>query len=323
MRTNDLPFHPRLTHPLTGERLRAVHVTKRGLPVWPVMGGSQPAGGEPAPVSAPPASTAPAQPAPTPAAPAQQPAAQPPAQQQPATGTPPAEGSRPNAIGANGEDLGYPVNTPVAEMSAKQEAAYWRHKARTHEDRNKAMSDYDDLKRVKEQYDSLVQASQTEHEKAVSEAETRGKTAGLLVAGEQVVEALFRAHALNRVAEDSVNALLENLDRKRFINSQTGAVDTDRVRQLVDNIAPAPAAAPAPGVPNPGQQTPPAPGVPAPGVPAPGVPTPSNATPAGGPDMGQGRPTTAGPTGIAAGQAIARARFAKQHPAQSASAGAQ
>lgn len=321
MRTNDLPIHPHLKDPKTGEPLRAFYVTKRGQVCWPIMGGSQPTG-EPAPAQ--PATPAPAAtpPATPPAAPAQQPAAQPPAQQQPATGTPPAEGSRPNAIGAEGQDLGYPVNTPVAEMTSKQEAAYWRHKARTHEDRNKAMSDYDDLKRVKESYDSLVQASQTEHEKAVSEAETRGKTAGLLVAGEQVVEALFRAHALNRIAEDSVNALLENLDRKRFVNTQTGVVDTDRVRQLVDSIVPAPVAAvPAAGG-APGQ-VPPAAGVPAPGVPAPGVPTPTHVTPAGGPDMGQGRPTTAGPTGLAAGAAIARARFAKQQPAQTASATAQ
>lgn len=35
----DLPLHPHLTHPRTGERLRAIGVTRRG-PIWPQLGAS-------------------------------------------------------------------------------------------------------------------------------------------------------------------------------------------------------------------------------------------------------------------------------------------
>lgn len=48
-----LPIHPTVKHPLTGQPIRALGFTKRNTPIWPVLGGSQPAGGDPAPAPAP------------------------------------------------------------------------------------------------------------------------------------------------------------------------------------------------------------------------------------------------------------------------------
>lgn len=55
---DSLPTHPRLRHPLTGEQLRAIGVTKSGKAIWLVMGGSQPTD-EPAPAPAPASAPAP------------------------------------------------------------------------------------------------------------------------------------------------------------------------------------------------------------------------------------------------------------------------
>lgn len=291
--------------------------------------------------------TAPTQPAPVPAPtpgqqqlnqPVQPPAAggQPPAPQNPATPPPnvPATGTQPapvqNATGPNGEDLGYPLNTPVAEMSLEQREAYWRTTSRRHEDRWKSMSDYEELKRAKESYDALVRASQTDQERAVSDAEQRGRVAGLLAAGEQVVDAHVRAAAVNRLPEQSVNALLEGLDKRRFIDQQTGSVDAGRVHQYVNALvppAPAPAVPPASGVAQPGvagQQPAAVPGQQPAGYYPPGVAGAAGAmgvgpypqavvagypVPPGAPDFGQGHPGIARPTGLEAGREIARARF--------------
>lgn len=62
-----LPLHPHLTHPRTGERLRAIGVTRRG-PIWPQMGASpdDPAADpatDPAKPADPPAGDPPADPA--------------------------------------------------------------------------------------------------------------------------------------------------------------------------------------------------------------------------------------------------------------------
>ena len=301
-----LPLHPTLKDPRTGEPLRAFYRTKRGELVWPVMGGSQPTGepAQPAPAPTPPP---PAPPAPVPAPPPAPAAAPPQPPAPPATGQSASSGKQ-YAAGPNGEDLGYPVNTPVAEMTAKEEAAYWRHKSRQHEDRWKSVQDYDDVKAKATQYDQLVATQQTDHERAVAAAREEGRSTALQEAGGQVVEAYVRAAATGRMSKEAVDSLLAHLDRARFIDKKTGAVDADKVYELVGSLAPAPTAQPvgAPA-PTPGQAA----GVPgAPVVPA-TVPTP-----AGGPDFGQGKPASARPSGLAAGAEIARARFGIKNDAQ-------
>lgn len=49
-----LPIHPSLRHPLTGEPIRAVGMSKRG-PIWPIMGASEDPPADPAPSDDPPA----------------------------------------------------------------------------------------------------------------------------------------------------------------------------------------------------------------------------------------------------------------------------
>ncbi|TDD54581.1 hypothetical protein E1286_05160 [Nonomuraea terrae] len=149
MNTAVLPVHP-----YTG--LRAIAVLPSGRVVWPIMGGSgdggqpqgtqEPATGQPAPV-------APA------TAPAQQ--TQPGQQPQPTTQQP-----------AN--DRGYPDNTPVADMTVDQQAAYWKSHARKHEDRLKAIDvTPEELTRLREadaEMQKLADASRTDMERVEARA---------------------------------------------------------------------------------------------------------------------------------------------------------
>jgi hypothetical protein len=204
-------------------------------------------------------------------------------------------------VGADPDVFNYPENTALAAMTLEQQAEYWRHKARKHEDRVKAQSDYDQLKETAEKYQKLVEQSQTDHEKAVAEARRQGHAAALAEAGGQLVEQWVRAAAAGRLAEESVNALLLGLDRSRFLHTN-GGVDTDKVYALVSSIAPAAPAPAAPPAGAPGQ--PPQPGQPAP------VPAPAPVVrPAGAPDFGQGQPSAPRPSGLEAGREIARKRF--------------
>jgi hypothetical protein len=165
------------------------------------------------------------------------------------------------------------------------------------------MSDYDQLKATADEYQRLVTASQTEHERAVAEARRQGHATALAEAGGQLVEQWLRAAAAGRLPEESVNALLAGLDRSRFLNQQ-GGVDTDKVYALVNSVA---IAQPAPAAPAAGT-----PGQPAPA--AQPVQPPPPAAPPRGPDFGQGNPGSARPTGLAAGREIARQRFAAAAP---------
>lgn len=279
-----LPMHPTLRHPISGQPLRAVGFTRSGKPMWPVMGGSQPIGEppanpDPAPPAAPPAGPPVAPPVPTPAG-------------QPATG--------------NGPN-GYPENTPLASMSDAQQAAYWRHHSRQHEERWKAMGDYDDLKARSAKLTELETANMTDQQKAVAEAELRGRQAALKEAGAKLVDQFFRAVLHERKTPDEIAALTAPLDRAQFLTADGLGVDTDKVTAFANAVAPPPASTqPAPSAQPPaGQQGQP------PTQPATGT------LPRKIPDMGQGPSDTPKPSGLEAGRLIAQARFGKtKQPAQ-------
>lgn len=240
-----------------------------------------------------------------------QPTPQPPVQPQGSTPTAapeptPATGAgQPDQTVTDGQDVyNYPAATALAEMTEAQRSEYWRHKARKHEERNKQMGNYEELKARAEQYDALVAASQTEHEKAVAEARRQGAAEATTAANGKLVEAYVRAAAAGRLDDQRVNTLLEGLDRSRFVGAN-GEVDTDRVTQFVAAFAPpAPTGQPAgtdPASQSPGQQ---------PTLAGP----PAAAAPTRVPDLGQGQYQNAPLSGLEAGRAAARARHPR--PAQ-------
>jgi len=72
---------------------------------------------------------------------------------------------------AGDTDTGFPAGTPVADMTAEQQVAYWKDKARKHEERNRGYSDYDALKQKASEFDKLTEAQKSDLEKAQAEAE--------------------------------------------------------------------------------------------------------------------------------------------------------
>lgn len=139
---------------------------------------------------------------------------------------------------AKGSGPAFPADTPVAEMTTEQQAAYWKHQARKHEDTVKKRGDYDDLKRKAAEHDRLVEASRTEHEREVQKARDEAKAEARAESAPRLVTAEFRAAAKGRIDPERLTSLLEPLDLKRFLDGD-GEVDTDKVSKYVDGIAPA------------------------------------------------------------------------------------
>lgn len=139
---------------------------------------------------------------------------------------------------ATGTDLGYPPNTPVDQMTLDQQVSYWRAYARRNEDRIKARGDYDDLKAKAAQYDQLVSSTQTDQQRAITEAAARARNEAIVEAGGRLVEGWVKAAAAGRLDEERVNALLSGIDRRAFVNQATGDVDTDKVYAYVNSVAP-------------------------------------------------------------------------------------
>lgn len=231
-------------------------------PTWEICM-SQPAG-EPAAAA----------PVAAPAAPAVAPAV-------PAAPAPLVQPAVPPVVPVTGPTQDFPADTPVAEMTPPQQAAYHKAQSRRWEERAKARGDYDDLKAKAEQYDALVTASQTEHERAVAEARTEAdKAARADVTSKftaRLVEAEIKAAAAGRLTDPQLQALLPTLNHAAFLNAENEP-DADKVSALVQSLTPA-------------------------------APQTRTAT-----DLGQGRRATPAATGTAAGRAL----YAERHPQKTA-----
>ena len=133
-------------------------------------------------------------------------------------------------------EAGYPKDTPVAEMTDKEQAAYWKFHSRKHETLANSRSDYDQQKADAEKWRQAQREQMTPDQKAIDQAredarrEERGKIAPRLVAAE------FKAKAKN-VNEELLEAFLEDLDYTKYLTA-SGDVDTDKVKTRVEKLAP-------------------------------------------------------------------------------------
>ena len=217
-----LPVHPTMRHPRTGEPLRAVGFVG-GRPVWPIMGaspddpgnggqsgdGSGASGGGSGSGSS----------------------------GQGASGSGSGSGSdgggtgRGSATDAQGNDLGYPKDTPVTEMSDKEQAAYWKHNSRRHEGRYKDLvgdRKPEDVKNDLTAYAELQRQQQTPAEQALSQRYDEGKADGVKSERKNTATVLFRG-ALEQagIEGDDLDELVSGFNVDAFITDD--GVDTTKL----------------------------------------------------------------------------------------------
>lgn len=156
---------------------------------------------------------------------------------------PPAPSPAPPPAPTAPPETGFPADKPVNEMTAEQQAAYWRHRSRQNEDEKKALAKWKAENDGKlGEYDRLVEASKTENERAIEAARAESaKTAREQARGELVrplVDAEFRAAAKGALTREQVADILAPLDPTHFLDSN-GDVDTAKVTAYVEKVAPA------------------------------------------------------------------------------------
>lgn len=165
-------------------------------------------------------------------------------------GDAPVAASEENAAGEGG-DRGFPANTPIAEMTAEQQAAYWKHQSRKHEANAKAatarlesMSDYEDLKKAAA---DAAEASKTEHEKALEAAKAEGAAEAEARYKRELVQAAIRTHlakhemrlkATGADGEVVVDAnILDVFDVEKLWSD--GQVDSEKIATIFQTLMPA------------------------------------------------------------------------------------
>jgi hypothetical protein len=161
-------------------------------------------------------------------------------------------GTGDNSSGAgdneNTDELGFPKDTPLAEMTVEQREAYWKHKARKHENTVKAFpKDYDEQKKLadkwREHEDKQKPADQVEREQLEREIREQVRKDMLKETAPKLVEAEFKAQVGNRLKSDALALILEDIDHTKYLDAD-GKVDTERVKSRVEVIAPAASATP-------------------------------------------------------------------------------
>lgn len=163
----------------------------------------------------------------------QQPSGGQPQGQQP-QGQQPSGGGQQQSGGVDGVwDKPYPQK-PLTEMTTDEQNAYWKYHNRKLEDRIRQMGDYEQLKT---QLGQLQQMTQTEWQRAVLEAENRGRSSAMEQAAGQMVAVAFQGAANQRMTPDQIQAQLNRLDAKTFVHN--GQVDIAAIHAYVDTIAPA------------------------------------------------------------------------------------
>lgn len=143
----------------------------------------------------------------------------------------------------NGEstDKGFPAETPVAEMTDAQQAAYWKYHSRKHETQAKSREDYDALKALadkwREHEKSQKPADQVQAEEAAEQARKEAESAVKAKYATKLVTAEFKAAVAGRMKPEDLTDLLEDMDLTKYLDDD-GDVDTDRVAKKAAIIAP-------------------------------------------------------------------------------------
>lgn len=146
-----------------------------------------------------------------------------------------------NATDSRGRDLGYPKDTPVAEMTDAQQAAYYRSQAQKHEGRYKDLvgeRSFDDTKKDLEAYAQIQRDQQTPAEQALQARYDQGKADATAEANHKAATAIFRASLeAQGHTEDDVDDLVSNFNVANFVKD--GDVDTGALSTFAKRFTPA------------------------------------------------------------------------------------
>ena len=138
---------------------------------------------------------------------------------------------------------GFPANTPVHEMTAEQQAAYWKDKSQLHEGRNKDLLKItggkfgDELKAELSELGTLRDKDKTDSERAIEEAKNTAKAEVRKELGTDAARMAFEFALGHDPEKNDQSDLIDTLDLTKVLTDD-GKVDTAKVRAIVNKIAP-------------------------------------------------------------------------------------
>jgi hypothetical protein len=126
-----------------------------------------------------------------------------------------------------------PAETPEEQPAQADDGTDWKAEARKWEDRAKAN------KKAADELEKARKASMTEAERAVAEAEARGRTEATGQFGQRLARTEFDAAAARRNPDVNTKDVLEYVDLTRFVG-EDGEPDVKAIQAAVERLVPAP-----------------------------------------------------------------------------------
>ncbi|WP_347134808.1 hypothetical protein [Staphylococcus aureus] len=120
-------------------------------------------------------------------------------------------------------ELGFPANTPLAEMDATQREAYWRFHAKKHEKTAKSRGDYDALKAE----------LQSVKERLLEDARREGEKTGSHRVLKAAIRGEIRANAPHLPATD-IDSLVEIIAPEALLDS-AGNIDAAKIQNIIES----------------------------------------------------------------------------------------
>lgn len=132
---------------------------------------------------------------------------------------------------------GFPENTPIKDMTDAEQAAYWKHQSRKHENQWKNLSTQnEELREKAAKWDEQVEASKSEAEKAVEQARAEGREAALAEMGARLARTeLSTALKLRGLPEEMVDAVVSPLNLTEFLTNDR-EVDAGKVSAYAEQF---------------------------------------------------------------------------------------
>ncbi|MBN9209347.1 MAG: hypothetical protein J0H96_11875 [Microbacterium ginsengisoli] len=139
--------------------------------------------------------------------------------------------------GDGGDQLGFPTETPLEQMTPEQQIAYWKHNSRKHEKAAKARADYDQLKADSDELQRLKQENQSEHEKELAAARDDARREGENIgAARYLLDAIKgRFQALTAKNEAETTAIFAHVDPATFVLAD-GSIDQDALKTYAETF---------------------------------------------------------------------------------------
>lgn len=142
------------------------------------------------------------------------------------------------------EDLGFPKDTPVEEMTPEQQVAFYKHDrdkwkglSRKHE-KNRKPDDWDqtiaDAQAWRDREDESLKPDEKAAKQARSEALAEGRNAGVKAFLPTAVRAELKARRPH-MSDEELTEFLEDVNLDNFLVD--GALDTERIDRLANRLA--------------------------------------------------------------------------------------